>query len=79
MLNPTEETSLPTIVQIAFDWETRRSIALVPSSKDPKRRGMVLDIHFVDALWAGPIELPSLLREVPKSDSSQQYAYGETG
>ena len=63
MLNQKEDCGLPTVVQIVFDWETRRSVTLVPASKDPKVPGLVLDLHNVDALWAGPIELPSVFEK----------------
>jgi hypothetical protein len=57
MLNPSEEPRLPTIVQIVSDWETARSLALIPAFNH-KASGMVQDLRNLDALWAGPIELP---------------------
>src|SRR6478735_2277259 len=36
MLSPGKESSLPTIVQIVPDRETRRWLALIPASYDPK-------------------------------------------
>jgi hypothetical protein len=62
MLNPHEEPGVPMIVQIVFDWETGRSLVLVPTSH-PKNSGMVQDLRELDALWAGPIELPKVLAE----------------
>ena len=60
MLNPSEEPGLPTIVQIVSDWETGRSLGLIPASS-PKAAGKVFDLRDLDALWAGPIELPVVL------------------
>ena len=61
LLNPNEEAGLPTIAQIVFDRETRRWLALIPASDYPKISGMVLDLHNVEAMWAGPLPIPSLL------------------
>lgn len=63
MLNPSEEPGLPTIVQIISDWETGRSLALIPPS-NPKASGLVQDLSTSDALWAGPIELPVVMAQV---------------
>jgi hypothetical protein len=63
MLNPGEEPGLPTIVQIVSDWQTGRSLALIPAP-NPKASGMVQDLRKVDALWAGPIELPLVMTQV---------------
>jgi hypothetical protein len=60
MLNPSEEPGLPMIVQLVSDWETGRSVVLIPSSH-PKDAGMVQDLRDLDALWAGPLELPNIL------------------
>jgi hypothetical protein len=60
LLNPSEEPGLPTVVQIVFDWETRRVLALIPASS-PRASARVLDLHELDALWAGPIEIPVVL------------------
>jgi hypothetical protein len=60
MLNPSEEPGLPTIVQVVSDWETGRWLALIPAS-NKNASAMVKDLHNSDALWAGPIELPTLL------------------
>ena len=57
MLNPGEEPGLPTIVQIVFDWETGRSLALIPAP-NPNAAGVVQELSELEALWAGPIELP---------------------
>jgi hypothetical protein len=60
LLNPSEEPGLPTVVQIIFDWETRRLLALIPASSH-RTSGRVADLDDLDALWAGPIELPVVL------------------
>ena len=57
MLNPGEEPGLPTVVQVIADWKTGRSLAMVPAS-NPHASGTAQDLRDVDALWAGPIELP---------------------
>jgi hypothetical protein len=62
MLNPNEEPGLPTIVQVVSDWETGRSLALIPASR-PKASGRVEDLREVDAMWAGPLELPAVLAQ----------------
>ena len=60
LLNPREGSGLPTIVQIVFDWETRRSVAIIPAS-DPRASARVQDLQDFDAMWAGPIEIPMVL------------------
>ena len=62
MLNPSEEPGLPTIVQINSDWESGRSLVLIPASST-EASGRVLDLRELDALWAGPIELPVVLEK----------------
>lgn len=62
LLNPNEEPGLPTIVQILSDWETGRSIAIIPPSH-PRSSGRVQDLRDIDALWAGPVELPVVLAQ----------------
>ena len=61
MLNTSEKPPLPTIVQIVREWQTGRWLAFIPASLYPKTSGMVLEVQNVDAMWAGPIEIPSLL------------------
>jgi hypothetical protein len=63
MLNPNEEPGLPTIVQIVGDWETGRSVALVPASSPKKPTIAVVDLQEFEAIWAGPIELPAVLEQ----------------
>jgi hypothetical protein len=63
LLNPSEEPGLPTIVQIIFDWETGRSLAIIPPS-NRKASARVQHLRDLDALWAGPIELPVVLADV---------------
>ena len=60
MLNHEEEPSLPTVVQLVYDWKSRQLIALVPASRYPTRASAVLDPEKVDALWAGPLAIPSV-------------------
>ena len=57
MLNPSEEPGLPTIVQINSDWESGRSLVLIPASTT-NASGSELDLRELDALWSGPIYLP---------------------
>lgn len=61
MLDPSKEPNLPTIVQIVFDRETRRWLALIPASHYPRTSGRELALQSVDAMWAGPVEVPSVL------------------
>jgi len=61
MLDPSQEPNLPTIVQVVFDGETRRWLALIPASHYPKTSGRELALPSVDAMWAGPVEVPSVL------------------
>jgi len=60
MLTPNEEFGLPTIVQIVFDRETERWLVLIPASHYPKTSGMELDLQHLEAMWAGPLQIPSL-------------------
>ena len=62
MLNPSEEPGLPTIVQIVFDWETGRSLALIPAP-NANTAGVVQQLSELDALWAGPVELPVVVAQ----------------
>jgi hypothetical protein len=70
MLDPSEELGLPTIVQIAFDRETQRWLALIPPSHYPKTSGMELDLQNLDAMWAGPLQIPSLLGGANQQETS---------
>ncbi|HKT36141.1 MAG TPA: hypothetical protein VJR03_15045 [Nitrospira sp.] len=62
MLNHEVEPGLPTIVQVVYDWESRRLIALIPASRYPTLASAVIDPQRVDALWAGPLAIPSVVR-----------------
>jgi hypothetical protein len=64
MLDPSKEPNLPTIVQIVLDRDSRRWLALIPASYYPKTPGRELTLQSVDAMWAGPVELPAVLAEV---------------
>ena len=61
MLDPSKEPNLPTIVQIVSDWKNRYWVVLIPASHYPKTSGRELALQHVDAMWAGPIEVPSVL------------------
>ena len=61
MLSPGESNNLPTIVQIVFDPETHRWLTLIPACHYPKTSGKELELQQVDAVWAGPLEVPSVL------------------
>ena len=61
MLSPGKESSLPTIVQIVLDRGTHRWLVLIPASHYPKTPYMELELQSVDAMWAGPVEVPSVL------------------
>ena len=61
MLSPGKESNLPTIVQIVLDRETGRWLALIPASHYPNTSGTEIDLQSVDAMWAGPLEVPSVL------------------
>jgi hypothetical protein len=60
MLHAHEQPGLPTIVQIDRDWETGRLIVLIPPSRYPTLPGAVRDLAALDALWAGPLAIPSV-------------------
>ena len=64
MLSPGKENNLPMIVQMVFDGETRRWGVLIPASHYPKTSGTQIDLENVDAMWAGPIEVPRVLADV---------------
>jgi hypothetical protein len=61
MLSPGKSSNLPTIVQIVFDSGNHRWSALVPASHYPNTSGAELDLRSIDAMWAGPLEVPSVL------------------
>lgn len=70
MLDPSEELGLPTIVQVVFDGERQRWLVLIPASHYPKTYGMVLNLQNLDAMWAGPLQIPSLLGGADKRETS---------
>ena len=61
MLSPSKESNVPTIVQIVLDPVNRRWSALIPASHYPRTSGKELDLQQIDAVWAGPLEVPSVL------------------
>jgi len=70
MLDPSQEFGLPTIAQIAFDRETQRWLALIPASHYPKTSGTIFDLQNLDAMWAGPLHIPSLSDSIVKETSA---------
>jgi hypothetical protein len=44
-----------------FDRQTRRWLALIPASHYPKSSSTEVNLQSVDAMWAGPLEVPSVL------------------
>jgi hypothetical protein len=76
MLSPGESNNLPTIVQIVFDPEKHRWLTLIPASHCPKTTSKVFELQQVDAVWSGPLEVPSVLDqptvEMVSSESSHQ-------
>ena len=63
MLNPDEQSGLPTIVQLERDWESGRFVAIIPASHYPKVPSTVVDPENINSLWAGPLAIPSLARD----------------
>jgi hypothetical protein len=60
MLDPRREFALPTIVQIAFDRESQLWLVLIPAMHYPKTVASTIDLHNVEAMWAGPLDIPSV-------------------
>ena len=63
LLDPSEEPGLPTIVQVFFDWESGRSLAIIPAST-PKASVRLQDLRGFAAMWAGRIEIPVVFASV---------------
>jgi len=61
MLTPGVWSNLPMIVQVVFDPETHRWLALIPASHYPKTLSTEMDLQTVDAMWTGPLDVPSVL------------------
>jgi len=61
MLTPGIWSNLPMIVQVVFDRETHRWLALIPASHYPKTSSMEMDLQTADAVWTGPLDVPSVL------------------
>ena len=59
MLYPAEAPGIPIVTQIVIDTSGSPPAlcVLVPAAK-PKAKGMVYALQNVDAMWAGPLELP---------------------
>ena len=60
MLSPGVGSSLPTIVQVVFDRKNRRWMVLIPASHYPKTSSAEMDLQTVDAMWTGPLDVPSV-------------------
>ncbi len=77
MLSPGESNNLPTIVQIVLDPENHLCLILIPASHYPKTSGKELELQQVDAVWSGPLEVPSVLDqptvEMASLESSHQH------
>ena len=63
MLSPSHHSNLPTVVQIVFDGQTRLWLALIPACQDPRQVGREVNLRHLDAVWAGPLKVPSVLSE----------------
>ena len=70
LLNPCENQPLPVIVQVTLEWQTGRWLALVPASIYPRTSGMILDLQEMNAMWAGPVHIPSLLALANQGNAS---------
>ena len=70
MLNLSVKPSLPTIVNIVREWQTGRWLALIPASLYPKASEMVVEVQHLDAMWAGPVQIPSLHAAAHQNDTS---------
>ena len=64
MLSRGKENNLPMIVRMVFDGESRRWGVLIPASHYQKTSRTQIDLENVDAMWAGPIEVPRVLADV---------------
>lgn len=62
MVYPNEEPGLPIVVQIIMDTsESPPALHVLVRASNPKAQAMVYELQNVDAIWAGPLELPSVL------------------
>jgi len=62
MLDPSEAPGVPLVVQIVMSVTSETTSALfvlVPASI-PKGKGMTLHLQNVDAMWSGPLAVPSI-------------------
>lgn len=66
MLYPDEAPGIPIVTQIVMDTSASPPAlcVLVPAAK-PKAKGTVYALQNIEAMWAGPLELPlvSLIQE----------------
>ena len=70
ILSPGHHSNLPTVIQIVFDVYAGRWLALIPPCQDPRHPGKEVELQQLDAVWAGPLEVPSVL---PKESSGVLY------
>ena len=70
MLSPNHHSNLPTVIQIGFDGQTGRWLAIIPACQDPRHVGREVTLQHLDAVWAGPLQVPSVL---PKESSDMVY------
>ena len=61
MLSPSKESNLPTIVQIVFRSADSSLVGANSCFHYPNTWGTEIDLQSVDAMWAGPLEVPSVL------------------
>ena len=79
MLSPGGSNNLPTIVQIVFDPEAHRWLTLIPACHYPKTSGKEFELQQLDAVWAGPLEVPSVLDQTMVAvESSHQVSLAST-
>jgi hypothetical protein len=70
MLSASHHSNLPTVIQIVFDGQTGHCLALIPACQDPRHPGREAKLQHLDAVWAGPLEVPSVL---PQESSGMVY------
>jgi hypothetical protein len=70
MLSPDHHSNLPAVIQIVSEGQIGGCLALIPACQDPKHPSREIHLQHLDALWAGPVEVPSVL---PKESSDMAY------
>ena len=61
MLSPGEVTTYRRLYKSCSIRENRRWLTLIPACHYPKTSGKEFELQQVDAVWAGPLEVPSVL------------------